>query len=80
MHIAAKSYMDGKGRMINAGDTMPDDYDAPTMAHYTRLGIVGEATDKPAKKTRSAAPKEVKAQGDGPQTEPIPADQGRTRR
>lgn len=61
MHIAAKPYMDGKGRMINAGDTMPDDYDAPTLAHYKRLGIVGEAAAKPAKPAKSAKPTETKA-------------------
>lgn len=61
MHIAAKSFMDGQGRMINAGDTMPGDYDAITIAHYKRLGIVGEAAAKPAKPAKSAKPTETKA-------------------
>ena len=61
MHKAAKTYMDGKGRMISAGDTMPDDYDAPTLEHYKRLGIVGEAAEKPTKKGKSAAPDETKS-------------------
>lgn len=67
MNIAAKSYMDGQGRMVNAGDTMPE-YDAATMAHYKRLGIVSEAAAtpaKPAKPTkiaRSAKPTETKAE------------------
>ena len=65
MHKAAKSFMDGRGRMISAGDTMPDDYDAPTLEHYKRLGIVGEAADKPVKKAKSAAPTETKTTEQG---------------
>jgi hypothetical protein len=65
MHKAAKSYMDGKGRMISAGDTMPDDYDTPTLEHYKRLGIVGEAAEKPGKKAKSAAPTETKTTEQG---------------
>lgn len=73
MNIAAKSYMDGQGRMISAGDAMPDDYDATTIAHYKRLGIVGEAAEKPAKKNKSAAPAETKAEA---QAEAGQADTG----
>ncbi len=65
MHKAAKSYMDGQGRMISAGDTMPSDYDTPTLEHYKRLGIVGEAAEKPSKKAKSAAPDETKAAEQG---------------
>jgi hypothetical protein len=65
MHKAAKSYMDGKGRMINAGETMPSDYDTPTLEHYKRLGIVGEAAEKPSKKAKSAAPDETKTTEQG---------------
>lgn len=74
MPIANKSYMDGKGRMIGAGDTMPDDYDAPTLAHYKRLGIVGEAAGKPAKPAKSAKPNETKADPEAQATDEAKAD------
>lgn len=69
MPKAAKSYMDGKGRMIGAGDTMPDDYDKPTLEHYKRLGIVapeetpeqkGEAKAKAKAEAKAAAEAEAK--------------------
>lgn len=75
MNIAAKSYIDGQGRMISAGETMPDDYDALTLAHYKRLGIVGEAAAKPAKPAKSAKSKETKADTEAQATDEAKADQ-----
>jgi hypothetical protein len=57
--IALKPFLDGQGRTINAGDALPDDYDQPTLDHYTRLGMVGGVEVKkqvdrtPAKDSKS---------------------------
>ncbi len=40
--IAQKSFLDGKGRLITVGDELPGDYDEPTLAHYSRLGLAAE--------------------------------------
>jgi hypothetical protein len=69
--IALKPFLDGKGRLIAAGEALPDDYDEPTLAHYARLGMAGEGKAKVnvrkptgAAETKPAAPAETKASSD----------------
>jgi uncharacterized membrane protein len=68
-HIATKTFMDGQGRIVRAGTPLPSDYDKPTLAHYTRLGMAAAAPqkNKPGPRpiapvvTKPAAPEETKA-------------------
>jgi hypothetical protein len=63
MHlIVIKPFLDGKGRLIAVGDTLPTDYDAATMAHYDRLGLTAEAKPPSAPRAtrKQAAPAETK--------------------
>jgi hypothetical protein len=58
---ALKSFIDSQGRRLRPGDTLPGDYDGPTLKHYARHGMVGEPqksvkSEKPARATRLPAP------------------------
>lgn len=70
---ALKKFIDGRGRRISVGDTLPTDYDKATLAHYQRHGMVGE----PAKTKRSAAkPTETKPAGPAETKPADPAQPG----
>jgi|GEM_PF-7020678 len=51
--IAIKPFLDGQGRLIAVGETLPTGYDAATLAHYDRLGMTAEA--KATRTTRKTA-------------------------
>jgi hypothetical protein len=57
--IAMKPFLDGKGRLIAAGEALSDDYDEPTLAHYARLGMAGEGKAK-ANVRKPTGPAETK--------------------
>ncbi len=68
--IALKPFLDGKGRLIAAGEALPDDYDEPTLAHYARLGMAGEGKAK-ANVRKPTGPAETKPTGPT-ETKPAP--------
>ncbi len=35
-------FLDGKQRRIKQGTVLPDDYNAPTLVHYLRFGLIAE--------------------------------------
>lgn len=65
---AQKTFIDGKGERVSPGDEIEAGrYDEPTLAHYDRLKMVGEANPLEPAETKPAAPKEKKvkkSQGD----------------
>lgn len=62
--VALKKFIDGRGRRISIGDPLPPDYDKPTLAHYERHGMVGEAPKSaakaPVRSPKPAVPNETK--------------------
>lgn len=42
-----KSFVDGQGRRLKPGDTLPSGYDTQTLKHYAHHGMVGEPTPSP---------------------------------
>lgn len=57
---ALKPYLDTKNRRIARGQSVPDDYDKPTIAHYERLRLIGDKAEPQEKKP--AQSKEKKGQ------------------
>jgi hypothetical protein len=55
-----KSFIDVTGRRVNRGDPVSKDYDKDTLAHYTRLGLIPQASAATPAKTRIPKPAETK--------------------
>ena len=53
-----KTFLDGTGRRLKPGMDVPSGYDKQTLAHYTRLGMIGEPPKaaQPGHKPRQATP------------------------
>lgn len=69
-----KTFLDGTGRRLKPGMDVPSGYDKPTLAHYTRLGMIGEPPKaaQPGNKPRQAAPGQGGRTGPK-ETKPAPA-------